>query len=36
MIRSSRYSRGSVTIMAGLLAIPLIAMTGVAVDLARI
>lgn len=28
--------RGSVTIMAGLLAIPLIAMTGVAIDLARV
>jgi Flp pilus assembly protein TadG len=36
MKRCGLLERGSVTIMTGLLAIPLIAMTGVAVDLARI
>jgi Flp pilus assembly protein TadG len=36
MKRSGLWKRGSVTIMTGLLAIPLIAMTGVAIDLARI
>jgi Flp pilus assembly protein TadG len=34
--RSGLLKRGSVTIMTGLLAIPLVAMTGVAIDLARI
>jgi Flp pilus assembly protein TadG len=36
MTRSKLLKRGSVTMMTGLLAIPLIAMTGVAIDLARI
>ena len=36
MIQHGLLRRGSVTIMAGLIAIPLIAMTGVAIDLARV
>ena len=36
MTSSSFLKRGSVTIMTGLLAIPLVAMTGVAIDLARV
>ena len=36
MTRRSLLKRGSVAIMTGLLAIPLIAMTGLAIDLARI
>jgi Flp pilus assembly protein TadG len=36
MTSCSFLKRGSVTIMTGLLAIPLVAMTGVAIDLARV